>query len=100
MLQYYIIPTNKGECILFQLVLYQLSRIHHRWYYVVDDYLDEWTKLYKDWLTNYHNPLHVVFYENLVNDTRNELQAILDFLNVTVTEVYIEHDNHHLVLRD
>ncbi|XP_026318171.1 WSCD family member CG9164-like [Hyposmocoma kahamanoa] len=55
------------------------------WSHLVTLLLKEWTKLYTDWLTKYHRPMHVVFYENLIEDTRNELQAILDFLNVTVS---------------
>ncbi|XP_026318227.1 WSCD family member AAEL009094-like [Hyposmocoma kahamanoa] len=55
------------------------------WSRVVNCFIIAWTALYTEWLTKYHGPMHVVFYENLVEDTRNELQAILDFLNVTVS---------------
>ncbi|XP_026318239.1 WSCD family member CG9164-like [Hyposmocoma kahamanoa] len=57
-----------------------------KWSSRVTFHLQEWTKLYTDWLTNYQGPILVVFYENLINDTRNELKSILDFLNVTVSE--------------
>lgn len=62
--------------------------MQHLWVDLFNRYLREWTETYTDWLTNYHNPIHVVLYENLVNDTRKELKNVLHFLNINVSEVY------------
>lgn len=72
-----------------------LFRSPDKWSSRVTFHLQEWTKLYTDWLTNYQGPILVVFYENLINDTRNELKRILNFLNVTVSEVHF--DAHELL---
>ncbi|XP_060806731.1 WSCD family member AAEL009094 [Amyelois transitella] len=48
--------------------------------------LREWEVMHQKWLTQFPGPIHLVFYEVLVRDTRTELNAILQFLNHTVSE--------------
>ncbi|XP_072934614.1 WSCD family member AAEL009094 [Epargyreus clarus] len=56
------------------------------WSNYVATQLAAWESLHKQWLTQFPGPIHIVFYEVLVNDTRHTLQGILSFLNQTATE--------------
>lgn len=57
------------------------------WSTYVSTQLMVWETLHQLWLTKYAGPVHIVFYEVLVKDTKDTLQGILDFLNQTITEV-------------
>ncbi|XP_050353576.1 WSCD family member AGAP003962 [Nymphalis io] len=56
------------------------------WSTYVFHQLSTWETLHRLWLKKFLGPVHIVFYEILVKDTRRTLQGILDFLNHTVTE--------------
>ncbi|KAG6455330.1 hypothetical protein O3G_MSEX009164 [Manduca sexta] len=57
------------------------------WANYVSAQLPVWESLHRLWLTRFAGPVHIVFYELLVQDTRATLADILEFVNVTVTEV-------------
>ena len=59
-----------------------------RWKSFVYNGIINWTNTNIYWIDNFPNPTtkHVIFYENLVNDTEHELKKILRFLDVDVTE--------------
>ncbi|CAH2052013.1 unnamed protein product, partial [Iphiclides podalirius] len=56
------------------------------WSVYVTTQLKAWEALHNLWLSKFPGPAYIVSYETLVKDTRNTLQGILNFLNVTVTE--------------
>ncbi|CAG9559437.1 unnamed protein product [Danaus chrysippus] len=56
------------------------------WSTYVFHQLSVWESLHNLWLTNFSGPVHVLFYELLVQDTRNNLSGVLDFINFTYTE--------------
>ncbi|XP_050667635.1 WSCD family member AGAP003962 [Leptidea sinapis] len=56
------------------------------WSKYVSVELTGWESMHRMWLTTFKGPLHIVFYETLVRDTRMTLQRTLDFLNHTVDE--------------
>ncbi|XP_075983949.1 WSCD family member AAEL009094 [Anticarsia gemmatalis] len=56
------------------------------WSTYVSTQLTVWESLHNLWLTKYIGPVHIVFYEVLVKDTKSTLQGILDFLSYNVTE--------------
>ncbi|XP_045770228.1 WSCD family member AAEL009094 [Maniola jurtina] len=56
------------------------------WSTYVFSQLSVWESLHHQWLSKFLGPIHVVFYELLVRDTRNTLLGILSFLNHTVSE--------------
>ncbi|CAH2241536.1 jg868 [Pararge aegeria aegeria] len=56
------------------------------WTSYVFNQLSVWESLHRQWITKFLGPIHVVFYELLVRDTRNSLLGILNFLNHTVSE--------------
>ncbi|KPJ12439.1 WSCD family member AGAP003962 [Papilio machaon] len=56
------------------------------WYPYVSTQLRDWEYFHNLWLTKFPGPVYIVFYEALLSDTRNTLQGILSFLNITVTE--------------
>ncbi|CAH2094052.1 unnamed protein product [Euphydryas editha] len=56
------------------------------WSTYVFNQLSTWESLHHLWLNRFLGPVHIVFYEILVRDTRKTLQGILDFLNYTVSE--------------
>ncbi|CAH0758810.1 unnamed protein product [Diatraea saccharalis] len=62
------------------------NREESDWSYYVASQLTAWESLHRLWLTRFPGPVHVVFYETLVSDTRSTLQGVLDFLNRTVSE--------------
>ncbi|KAM3959499.1 WSCD family member AAEL009094 [Aphomia sociella] len=57
------------------------------WTGYVTSQLGVWESLHRMWFTRFEGPLHIVFYEILVSETRNTLQGILNFLNYTVSEI-------------
>ncbi|XP_013167977.1 PREDICTED: WSCD family member AGAP003962-like [Papilio xuthus] len=56
------------------------------WVPFVSLQLRKWEIFHNLWLTKFPGPVYIVFYEALLSDTRNTLQGILIFLNITVTE--------------
>ncbi|CAG4933680.1 unnamed protein product [Colias eurytheme] len=56
------------------------------WATYVSVELRSWESTHKHWLNDFPGPIHIVFYETLVDRTRPTMQGILDFLNHTVTE--------------
>ena len=47
--------------------------------------IEEWLLLISDWVLH-HDKLHVVFYEELMEKTDNEIRQLLQFLNLEVDE--------------
>ncbi|XP_068623422.1 WSCD family member AAEL009094 [Battus philenor] len=64
------------------------SREHRRtdWSTYVSSQLKAWESLHNLWLTKFPGPIYMVFYETLLQETKNTLQGILNFLNYTITE--------------
>ncbi|CAH0713986.1 unnamed protein product, partial [Brenthis ino] len=56
------------------------------WPTYVTNQLTMWESLHRLWLHKFLGPIHIVFYEMLVRDTRETLRGILNFLNYTVSE--------------
>ncbi|KAG7303723.1 hypothetical protein JYU34_012282 [Plutella xylostella] len=56
------------------------------WRTFVLDQAAEWGNFHVRWLTQYPRPVHVVLYDELVDDTRSTLAGVLAFLNETVSE--------------
>ncbi|XP_059052053.1 WSCD family member AAEL009094 [Achroia grisella] len=65
-----------------------ISQEHKKidWTTYVKNQLKVWETLHQIWFTKFQGPIHIVFYEVLVSDTRNTLQGILNFLNFTVSQ--------------
>lgn len=51
------------------------------WLSFVDDKLSSWKKTNLDWLEKFPGPTHVIFYEQLVDNTEHTLRTVLDFLS-------------------
>ncbi|XP_041972464.1 WSCD family member AAEL009094 [Aricia agestis] len=60
------------------------------WETYVFNQLRIWEHLHWSWLHNFSGPVHIVFYETLVDDTQCTLGGILNFLNQTVSEEHME----------
>lgn len=50
------------------------------WLTFVNDKLSSWKKTNLDWLEKFAGPTHVIFYEQLVDNTEHTLRTVLDFL--------------------
>ena len=78
---------------VFDCVLIGIIDLASDWATYVSSQLTGWESLHELWLTKFPGPLHIVFYEVLVRDTRHTLQGILDFLSYNVTEVSIYNNS-------
>ncbi|XP_049878969.1 WSCD family member CG9164-like isoform X2 [Pectinophora gossypiella] len=56
------------------------------WERFVASQMTAWESWHKAWLAVFRGPIHIVFYEALVKDTRRVLRDILNFINYNVTE--------------
>jgi len=56
------------------------------WTTFVDEQILKWKKTNLDWVYNFTNPLHIVFYDDLVNDLEPNLREIVNFIGLNVTE--------------
>lgn len=54
------------------------------WQQFVSDNLRGWQQLNMDWIQNFTGPLHVMFYEQLVENTEHTLKSVINFLGVYV----------------
>ena len=61
-----------------------------KWDWLVEYKGATWSFLLHTWLSQTEIPVHVVQYEELVRNTREELVKILDFLEVKVSEDEID----------
>lgn len=48
------------------------------------DKLQGWKLMNLDWLYNFTGPTHVIFYEQLVENTEHTLRSILEFMEVPI----------------
>ncbi|CAG9769935.1 unnamed protein product [Ceutorhynchus assimilis] len=56
------------------------------WNQFVADNLRGWHQINMDWLYNFTGPTHVIFYEQLVDNTEHTLKTVINFLGVYVPE--------------
>lgn len=56
------------------------------WQQFVADKLSAWRQTNLDWLHNFTGPMHVVFYDQLIEDVATHLQDLLHFLRLNVSE--------------
>lgn len=60
------------------------------WQQFVTDNLRGWQQLNMDWLYNFTGPTHVIFYEQLVDNTEHTLKTVINFLGVYVPAKKLE----------
>lgn len=56
------------------------------WQQFVADKLSAWRQTNLDWLHNFTGPMHVIFYDQLLEDVAVHLQDLLRFLKLNVSE--------------
>ncbi|PNF40015.1 WSCD family member AAEL009094 [Cryptotermes secundus] len=56
------------------------------WQQFVADKLSSWRQTNLDWLHNFTGPMHVIFYDHLLEDVAVHLQDLLRFLKLNVSE--------------
>jgi hypothetical protein len=56
------------------------------WQQFVADKLSAWRQTNLDWLHNFTGPMHVIFYDQLLEDVAIHLQDLLHFLKLNVSE--------------
>jgi hypothetical protein len=56
------------------------------WQQFVADKLSAWRQTNLDWLHNFTGPMHVMFYDQLLEDVTVHLQDLLHFLKFNVSE--------------
>jgi hypothetical protein len=52
----------------------------------VADKLSAWRQTNLDWLHNFTGPMHVMFYDQLLEDVATHMQGLLRFLKLNVSE--------------
>jgi len=52
----------------------------------VADKLSAWRQTNLDWLHNFTGPMHIMFYDQLIEDVATHLQDLLRFLRLNVSE--------------
>merc|ERR1719369_1305361 len=50
----------------------------------------DWEAMNTDWIKNFHGPLLVILYSDLINNVEEQLRRTLDFLSVSVTKEEME----------
>lgn len=60
------------------------------WQDFVIDKAREWENMNMDWVKNFHGPILVVFYNDLVQNLEQELTRMMDFLKVSFTKEDLE----------
>ncbi|XP_021372453.1 WSCD family member CG9164-like [Mizuhopecten yessoensis] len=63
----------------------QLFHSDH-WIRFAEERIQFWHGLNYDWVTKYHNPLHIIFYEELKAYQIIQIEQAVKFLNFTMTE--------------
>lgn len=56
------------------------------WQQFVADKLSAWRQTNLDWLHNFTGPMHIMFYDQLIEDVATHLQDLLRFLRLNVSE--------------
>lgn len=56
------------------------------WQQFVSDKLSAWKQSNLDWLHNFTGPMHVMFYDQMLEDVDTQLRALLKFLKLNVSE--------------
>jgi hypothetical protein len=56
------------------------------WQQFVADKLSAWRQTNLDWLHNFTGPMHIMFYDQLLEDVATHLQDLLHFLKLNVSE--------------
>lgn len=57
-----------------------------RWVRFAKERIQFWFDLNNDWITKFHNPLYIIFYDKLKADPIEEIEKAVKFLNMTITE--------------
>lgn len=60
------------------------------WQDFVIDKTREWENMNMDWIQNFPRPLHIIFYNDLVENLEQELTKMMDFLKVSFTKEQME----------
>ena len=60
------------------------------WQDFVIDKTREWENMNMDWIQNFPRPLHMIFYNDLVENLEQELTKMMDFLKVSFTKEQME----------
>ncbi|PSN49774.1 WSCD family member [Blattella germanica] len=56
------------------------------WQQFVSDKLSAWRQTNLDWLHNFTGPMHIMYYDHLLEDVDTQLRALLRFLKLNVSE--------------
>ena len=56
------------------------------WQQFVSDKLSAWRHTNLDWLHNFTGPMHIMFYDKLLEDVNTQLRALLRFLKINISE--------------